>query len=81
MHAFLPLHLLVVLPTVAGVVSPVPELGFVLQLAAAGSAIGGAVALRARARRPEADVWRITTAWSLVGLVIGLAAVAVAALL
>ncbi len=81
MHAFQALHLLVVLPTVAGVVSPVPELGFVLQLAAAGSAIGGAVALRARARRPEADVWQITTAWSLVGLVIGMAAVVAAALL
>ncbi len=81
MHAFLPLHLLFALPTVAGVVSPVPELGLVLQLAAAGSAIGGAVALRARARRPEADVWQITTAWSLVGLVIGVAAVVVAALL
>jgi len=80
MHAFLPLHLLFVLPTVAGVLSPVPELGFVLQLAAAGSAIGGAVALRAHARRPEAGVWRITTAWSLMGLVIGVAAV-VAALL
>jgi len=51
-----------------------------LQLAAAGSAIGGAVALRAHARRPEADVWQIPTAWSLVGLVIGVPAV-VAALL
>lgn len=79
MHAFQPLHLVV--PTVAELVSPIPELGFVLQLAAAGSAVGGLVALRARARRPEADVWRITTAWSLGGLVIGLAAVAVAALL
>ena len=52
-----------------------------MQLAAAGSAIGGAVALRAHARRPDADVWRITAAWSVVGLVIGVAAVAVAALL
>ena len=81
MRALQPLHLLFVLPTVAGVVSPVPELGFVLQLAAAGSAIGGLVALRAHALRPEADVWQITTAWSLVGLVIGVAAMAVAALL
>lgn len=81
MHAFLPLRLLVVAPTVAGVVSPVPELGLVLQLAAAGSAIGAAVALRAHARRPEADVWQITAAWSLMGLVIGLAAVVAAALL
>jgi len=80
MHALLPLHLLFVLPTVAGVVSLVPELGLVLQLAAGGSAVGGLVALRARARRSEADVWRVTTAWSLVGLVIGVAAV-VAALL
>ncbi len=81
MHAFQALHLLFVLPTVAGLVSPVPELGLVLQLAAAGSAIGDLVALRARAHRPGADVWRITTAWSVVGLVIGLAAVVVAALL
>jgi len=81
MHAFQALHPLFVLPTVAGVVSPVPELGLVLQLAAAGSTVGAVVALRARARWPEADVWRITTAWSLVGLVIGVAAVVVAALL
>ncbi len=60
MHAFQALHLLFVLPTVAGVVSP--------------------VALRARARRPEVDAWQITTAWSLMGLVIGLAAVVAAAL-
>ncbi len=83
MHAFLPLHLLAVVPTFAELLSPVPELelGLVLQLAAAGSTVGAVVALRARARWPEADVWRITTAWSLVGLVIGVAAVVVAALL
>ncbi len=49
----------------------IPELGLVLQLASTGAAVGAAIALRARRRDPDADTWRITTAWSCVGLVVG----------
>lgn len=52
-------------------VAPVPELGFVLQVAGLGAAIGSAVALRARRRDPEVDAWRIATAWGTLGMVVG----------
>lgn len=56
-------------------VAPVPELGFVLQAAGLGAAIGSAVALRARARDAEVDTWRIATAWATLGMVVGVAIV------
>lgn len=56
-------------------VAPVPELGFVLQIAGLGAAIGSAVALRARRRDPAADTWRITTAWATLGMIVGAAIV------
>lgn len=59
---------------------PVPELGFVLQFAAAGAAVGAAVALRARRRDAEVDTWRITTAWATLGLVVGAVIVSCSAL-
>lgn len=48
-----------------------PELGFALQLAGFGAAIGSAVALRAKRRTPTADTWQITTRWATLGLVVG----------
>lgn len=63
-------HVVKVHVVVAGL-APVPEVGFVMQLAAVGAAIGSAVALRARGRDAEADTWRITTAWATLGLVVG----------
>lgn len=61
-------------------VAPVPAIGFVLQMAALGTAIGSFVALRAKQRDPNADTWSITTAWASLGLVIGTVAVAITAL-
>lgn len=55
---------------VAGL-APVPEVGFVLQIAAVGAAVGSAIALRARGHDAEVDTWRITTAWTTLGLVVG----------
>jgi len=55
--------------------APVPELGFVLQAAGIGAAIGSVVALRARRRDADVDTWRITTVWATVGLVVGAAVV------
>ena len=52
-------------------VAPVPEVAFVLQTAAVGAAVGSAVGLSARRRDPDADTWRITTAWATLGLVVG----------
>lgn len=60
--------------------APVPELGFVLQLAGVGAAFGSTVALYARRRDAEADTWRITTAWATLGLVFGLGVVVCLAL-
>lgn len=56
-------------------VVPVPELGFVLQVAGLGAAIGSAVALRARGRDAKVDTWRITTAWATLGMIVGAAIV------
>jgi hypothetical protein len=63
----------------AAALAPVPEVGFVLQLAGVGAAIGSVVALRARGRDAEVDTWRVTTAWASLGLFVGLLVVTVAA--
>ena len=62
-------------------VAPVPEIGFVLQAGAVGTAIGTAVAARARHRHNAADTARIVAAWTLLGLGIGTAVTAIAVLL
>jgi hypothetical protein len=49
----------------------VPELDFLAQMMGLGAAVGAGVALRARRRDPDADVWAITTAWASLGAVIG----------
>lgn len=66
---FLPLeaHVMVTGATLA----PVPEVAFVLQVGAVAAAIGSAVALRARTRDGDVDVWRITTARATLGLLVG----------
>ena len=61
-------------------VAPVPAIGFILQMAALGTAIGSVVALRAKRRNPDTDTWAITTAWASLGLVIGTVAVGITAL-
>lgn len=66
------------IPLVA--VAPVPAIGFVLQVAALGTAIGSVVALRAKRRDPHADTWAITTAWASLGIVVGTVVVAFTAL-
>lgn len=58
-------------PPLHGSVAPVPELAFVLQTTAVGTAIGSAVALRAKRRNPDVDSWSITTAWASLGLGLG----------
>lgn len=52
-------------------VGPVPELGFLLQAVAIGTAVGAAVALRASRRDRHADTWAITTAWATLALLVG----------
>lgn len=51
--------------------APVPEVAFILQVAAVGAALGSAVALRARRRDADVDTWRITAAWATLGLLVG----------
>lgn len=65
--------------TFTSALAPITELAFVLQLAGLGAGIGSAVALRARHRDPDADTWRITTAWATLGLIVGSIAVLVLA--
>ena len=48
--------------------APLPDVGFVLQCGAVGTAFGTAVAARARRRAPGTDTSRITGAWTLLGL-------------
>lgn len=48
--------------TIWSALAPLPELGFALQLAGVGAAVGSAVALRAKHRAADVDTWRITTA-------------------
>lgn len=58
-------------------IQPPPQLVFVLQTSASGTAIGSAVAARAKRRNPDAGTWAITTAWATMGSALGcLAAVA-----
>ncbi len=52
--------------------APIPEVAFVLQSAAVGTALGSMIALRAKRRYRDADAWAITTAWATLGLVVGL---------
>jgi hypothetical protein len=52
-------------------IQPLPQLAFVLQTSAIGTAVGSAVAARAKRRNPDADTWAITTAWATLGLVVG----------
>lgn len=64
-----------------GVVAPMPEVALVLQIVAVGTALGSAVALRAKRRYLDADTWAITTAWATLGLMVGVAATCLAAVL
>lgn len=59
--------------TVWSALAPLTELGFALQLAGVGAAVGSAVALRAKHRAADVDTWRITTAWATLGLAVGIA--------
>ena len=56
--------------------APVPEVGFVLQAGAVGTAIGTFVAAAARRREPT----RIAAAWTSLGLAFGVAVAVVDAL-
>ena len=67
-------------PLVVSSLAPVPELAVALQAAAVGTAIGSAIALRAKRRNPDADTWAITTAWATLGLLCGGLAVLLSAL-
>jgi hypothetical protein len=57
--------------SLVGSVAPLPELSFVLQTAAVGTAVGSAIALRAKRRNPDVDSWSITTAWATLGFLLG----------
>jgi hypothetical protein len=59
--------------------APLPDVGFVLQAGAVGTALGTAVAARARHRDPDVDATRITGAWTSAGLAVGSAVAAVSA--
>jgi hypothetical protein len=65
-------NVITVISSLPAGISPVPAVGFVLQLVGLFSAIGSFVALR-RARERAA---RITAAWSALGLFCGIAVVA-----
>ncbi len=56
-----------------------PEVGFVLQVASVSALVGALVALRAKRRFADVDTWAITTAWTGLGLVVGLVIALVAA--
>ena len=58
-------------------VQPSGELGVVLQGATFGALIGSGIAARRRRHDPSADAWLLTTRWSLVGALAGLAWVVV----
>ncbi len=64
----------------AAFLSASPVLAFVLQTVGIGSAVGTAVALRAKLKS-DRDAWPITAAWGSAGLAIGVVAQALAALL
>lgn len=61
-------------------IAPVPEVGFVLQAGALGTAVGTLVAARARRRDPGVDAARISAAWSALGIVVGAAVTLLSAL-
>lgn len=80
MHAF-PLFALTVAASPLGprdpaallaALAPIPEVAFVLQSAAVGTALGSAIALRAKRSYRDVDTWAITTAWGTLGVVVGL---------
>lgn len=63
------------------VLAPIPEVAFVLQSTAVGTAaLGSVIALRAKRRYGDADTWAITTTWATLGLVVGVLAAFVSAL-
>jgi hypothetical protein len=78
-NAVLLLHLAAAVQPAAAAASSSPDLGLVSQIAGLFGIAGSAVALRARRQDPAVDAWQITTAWSMLGMVVGLASVAVAA--
>ena len=61
-------------------IAPISEHGFILQMLAAGGAIGSAFALRMPRRNPDADTWMINTVWALLGLGVGALVVVAAAI-
>lgn len=67
-------------PTVTGRLGPSDELGFVLQVSTAFTAIGLAIATYRRRQNPELDPFTITAAWTLLGTLAALVVVAVEAL-
>lgn len=52
--------------------APSPQLAFVLQTTAVGTAVGSGIAARAKRRNADVDTWSITTAWASLGFVVGL---------
>lgn len=69
------------LTSLAAAVAPLPDVAFVLQAGAVGTAIGTAVAARARRRRSDTDAAQITCAWTLLGLGVGAVIAVIAALI
>lgn len=55
--------------------APSPQLAFVLQTTAVGTAVGSGIAARAKRRNADVDTWSITAAWASLGLVIGVVVV------
>jgi hypothetical protein len=74
MNALPQVLLFAVLPGPAAVVAgltALPELSFVLEATSIGTVIGALVALRAKRRFARVDTWAVTTAWSGLGLLVG----------
>lgn len=70
-----------ILTSLPAAVAPLPDIAFVLQAGAVGTAFGTAVSARARRRRPDAETSQITAAWTLLGLGLGAAIAVIAALI
>lgn len=62
---------------VAAYLGPLAPVSFVLQLGGVGAAVGAALSLRARRHGRDVDAWQITTAWSTLGVLVGVAVVLV----
>jgi hypothetical protein len=77
MNASLLPHLFDVVTPGLAAVGPAPALALVMQVAGFFGLIGSAVALRAKRRDPDVDTWRITSAWTTLGTVVGCVVVAV----